>query len=283
MGWLLDQIVLKNSQHALPAEGAVRRWIERDGQRIECFTWSARPADEMASGSDSEAGDTHLHVVKFLGAAGRAENSSVHPFDFWPDLRGTVTTANPPGYGNSPGPARLEAIVPWALRTYDTIASENPGAPIVLTGNSLGAAVAMCVAAARPDSAARALILRDVPQISQVIWRRFGWKSGWLPALWTMRRVPESLDAVAAAGVCSLPAIIVSSGRDRIVPPAVQRRLIEAYHGPKRVIRLDSAGHYDPMQPAELEAYREALAWLRELIAAPSPTGHTAHDINQEA
>jgi pimeloyl-ACP methyl ester carboxylesterase len=260
MGWLLDRLVLKNSRHPLTAEGAVRRWIQMKDQRIECFTWSAHARRTGPSASDD------LQIIKFVGAAGRAENVSLHPFDAWTDLCGAVTAANPPGFGQSPGRARLDTIVGWALHTFDTIAVENPGAPILLTGNSLGATVAMCVAAARQRSAAKGLILRDAPQIKQIIWRRFGWQSAWLPALWSMRRVPVSLDAVAAARSCSLPAIIVSSGRDRVVPPDVQRMIIDAYQGPMRLIRLTKAGHYDPMSPGELEEYEAALAWLRQLV-----------------
>ncbi len=197
-----------------------------------------------------------------------AENVSSHPFEIWTHRVGTVTVANPSGFGGSPGRPRLAQLVDQAVATVDHVRRTAGAAPIVLSGSSLGGAVAICAAVRHLESggAPAAIIVRDAPHLPQVIMSRFGWRSGWLPARMVSRSVPASLDIVEAAKRCHLPAVIITSLRDRVVPTAAQRIWIDQYAGPKRIVELAEAGHYDPMGIDGANRYRDALKWLDLLI-----------------
>ncbi len=249
--WLLDRMTLKATDQPIAIGEASQHWLENAGERIACYEWDFRQGKEP-----------ELLVVKFVGAAGRAENASPHPLDVWNDVPGIVVVANPPGFGNSPGSPRLATLVDWATATVDWTLHRWPNAPVLLHGISLGGAVAICVARRRPKQV-RGIVVRDAPQLTGVIWQRFAWKTGFLPARWAVRNVPSSLDVEAAGAECNQPAVFVHSTQDRIVPPRVQRQVIDAYAGQKRVIHLAQAGHYDPMLPQEVRQYHDALQWLK--------------------
>ena len=188
--------------------------------------------------------------------------------ELWDDQDAIMTVVNPPGYGNSRGPARLETLVDLGQRTVEEVC--DPNLPIILSGISLGGAVAIAVAARLQATAWRpnGLLLRDPPHLPCVIWSRFGWKSGWLPAAWMKSRVPESLDILHAATKCDVPAVFVSSRRDRIVPACCQDKIVARYAGEKQIVQLAECGHYDPIPSSKVPEYHAALHWLREKINA---------------
>ncbi len=259
MGWFLDRLVLHNTRHPLPPGELSREWLDVRRGRVELFQWTA---PKVASGL------APLHVIKFIGAAGRAENMTIHPFDVWEHRTGTITAVNPPGFGQSPGRPKLDELVEVAQATVDRVRDGDATARILMTGNSLGGAVAIC-AASRELSGGRppaGVIVRDAPNLQHVIRLRFGRTSAWLPARLLGRSVPRSLDVVSAARTCTVPAVIVTSQRDRVVPPAAQRSWIDHYSGPTRMIELPDAGHYDPMGGPAATQYRQALVWLESQI-----------------
>lgn len=230
------------------------------GREVEFFRWMSPTLDN---------GLVPFHVVKFLGAAGRAENVSMHPFDVWSHRQGTITVANPPGFGRSPGRPRLDDLVELGQAVTLKVSQGFPLEPILLSGNSLGGAVAICSAARLIQTGVRpaGLMVRDAPSLRDVIWQRYGWKLSWHPVRLVARSVPASLDVARAARDCDIPAVIVTSLRDRIVPPAAQRIWIDQYAGPIRLIELPDAGHDEPMGLAAASQYREALTWLEDQIA----------------
>lgn len=269
MGLLLDQIVLRGTRHSLLRTDAERVWMTFKNKPVELIRLHA-----ISSGGER----TGLQVIKFVGAAGRAENASMHPLDHWNQWPGSVTVANPPGYGNSPGRANMSQLVDLAESTYRFVCEQAKADPIILYGTSLGGAVAICLAArllkqhGLPPAAG--IIVRDAPQLDQVIWRRFRWKTGILPAWCLCHGVPKSLNVAEAAAFCSTPAVIVSSMRDRVVPYDAQRYWIDRYAGPKQLVELPETGHYDPIGPDEISGYLTALDWLQR--AASNSTPQTA-------
>jgi hypothetical protein len=52
--------------------------------------------------------------------------------------------------------------------------------------------------------------------------------------------------------------------KDELVAPRLQRRVVEAYAGAKRLIALRGACHTDPIQGAALANLNDALGWLLE-------------------
>ena len=148
---------------------------------------------------------------------------------------------NYPGYGRSTGPAKLDAIAPAALATYDALAAEAHGKPIVISGSSLGSAVALYVATQRP---AAAMVLQNPPPLQRMIMEEYGWV---VPSV-VVAQIPAQLDSLANAPRVKVPAIFILSGvGDRTVPPKFQQMVVDAYAGEKHLIRMPDAGHNAPV------------------------------------
>jgi pimeloyl-ACP methyl ester carboxylesterase len=167
---------------------------------------------------------------------------------------------NYPGYGGSTGPADLAAIPPAALAVYDHVAKLAGGKPIFLAGNSLGTTAALYVAASRPTAG---LILQNPPALRNLILTRFGWWNLWLLAGPIALQVPKDLDSPTNAAKVTAPAVFVLADDDTLVVPANQRKTVNAYAGPKRVIRL-KGGHNDSISG---DAERELVAGFDWLLA----------------
>jgi fermentation-respiration switch protein FrsA (DUF1100 family) len=75
--------------------------------------------------------------------------------------------------------------------------------------------------------------------------------------------VPRELDSIANARGSDVPAVLVTCGLDRIVPPDYQQRVYDAYAGPKRQLILPQADHADLPSQHEQQEYGRLLAWLR--------------------
>ena len=227
--------------------------------KSRCFSGRAPPKTDGTKAA-------RLTVIKCVGSSGRAENVSDHPFDCWTEFEGSVWIANPPGYGQSAGRASLASQLPTAQAVYDRARQQAAAERCLITGNSLGGTVAICLAA---RVACVGVIVRDMPDIRGLIQQRYG-RWGRAASIFA-ERVPDSLDLPAAASQCHVPAIFVSSRSDRMVPPVCQDRVIEAYAGPKRVVQVVDADHMDPLHRAAESEYLSALQWLQECILENSP------------
>ena len=53
-----------------------------------------------------------------------------------------------------------------------------------------------------------------------------------------------------------------SADSDSLVPPEYQRRVIDAYAGPKHVVNVPGANHDTPASQATPEGWRTGLEWL---------------------
>jgi pimeloyl-ACP methyl ester carboxylesterase len=255
---LADRLVLCPSRGRIDVPHKTRRTIVAGGHEIEIWIEQSIPGGVTTS--------PELFVLKFNGAGGRAERATAHPFDFWADLPGEVWSPNPPGFGGSEGPPSLKWLAAVGRDVFEAVRAEAAGRPIVISGNSLGTATALHVAAAFADEASLVgLILRNPPPLSHLIARKFGMRSLGLSLL-VARQIPPELDSIANAAQCRVPAVFLCSGRDRIVPPWSQKLVIDAYAGEKRVVGVPDADHVFEFQQAELEEYGRALGWLRERI-----------------
>jgi alpha-beta hydrolase superfamily lysophospholipase len=250
---LADRLVLCPSSDPIPAPHKTRQTILCAGQQAEI--WIDRVGEQAA--------EPEIFVLKFNGAGGRAERATSHPFDYWTDLPGEVWSPNPPGYGGSEGPATLHSLAPLGRAAFETALEAAAARPIFISGNSLGTAVAIHVAAhfaGTPNLAG--LILRNPPPLSQMIATKFGWRSAGLSLL-VARQIPRELDSVLNAAQVPIPAVFLSSGRDRTVPPRFQQLVIDAYRGPKQVVTIPTADHVFTFAEDDHARYRAALEWLR--------------------
>lgn len=202
-----------------------------------------------------------LRVLHFIGNASRAEWEAPGVLELFPDdLDVSAWTLNYPGYGGSPGPARLATIPEAALAAFDSLAAEaGPSAEWIVSGNSLGTAAALHVATHRT---ARALLLQNPPPIQNMILTRFGWWNLWIVALPVSLAVPRELDSLRSAPLARAPALFLCADRDEVVPPPYQRKVVESYGGPWKRVLLEGAGHNDPVPVAQVAQVRETLDWL---------------------
>lgn len=204
---------------------------------------------ELAFARDRESGG-RPRVLAFIGNASRAERAAPRWKGVLGDLAGDVAAVNYPGYGRSDGEADLDAILPAALRARDAFDAE------ILAGNSLGAAIAL--AAAAHGGPPRLLILQNTPPLRSLILKRHGWWNLWLLALPVALQVPAELDAIRNARACQCPAIFLVACHDQTVPASYQDDVIDAYAGPKVVIRY-AGGHNRDLPDDARRALREAI------------------------
>jgi pimeloyl-ACP methyl ester carboxylesterase len=251
LGGCADQLALNPSTRALNAHGAERRTFEHDGRSIEVYV--ARSPGAAAGGQPQ------AYMLEYCGNAGRAENIATQRAQRWGARAVEVWIMNYPGFGYSAGPARLQSVPGAALATYDQLAREAGNRPIFIAGYSLGTAVAIFVAAHRPTAG---LILQSPPPIRSLILDHYGWWNLWLIAYPTSRQIPDDLDSLANGRRVNAPAIFLLSARDMIVPVAYQRKVVDAYGGPKQILLMKNATHDSVIVPSEETRLRENLDWL---------------------
>ena len=248
---LTDRLILCPTRHPIDANDKTQRWVRWGGGQLEIWT-------QRVGGEPSAAAD--LYVLKFPGTAGRAERATVHPADAWPELRVELWTVNPPGYGGSSGTASLRHTAAVADAVLEQLQQRAAGKPIVITGSSLGCVSALYLAARTPLAG---VILRNPPALREVILARSDWWHLNLGTQLIARQIPPELCAIRNAASATAPAIFITAQRDRVVPLKCQQQVLDAYAGPKRVLRLAQADHHTPLTDEETEQYRDLLAWLR--------------------
>ena len=257
---LADRLVLKPSRHPVPAVGLSRRLIPFRGGHVEVW-W--RRADNQPAATNGASRPTDVHVLKVVGAGGRAERVAVYPLGFWDDLVAEVWALNPPGFGGSSGRASLSTWNKSAQAVFDHIASLAAARPILIMANSLGTAAALSIAS---RSSVAGLILRNPPPLRQLIVGMHGWWNFGLGARVIAVQIPDDLDSIRIAAECNMPAVFITSAQDETVPPRFQEQVCGAYAGPKQHLVLADAGHNTPMNLKETARFRELLDGLRGQI-----------------
>src|SRR5439155_6616289 len=171
-----------------------------------------------------------------------------------------VWVMNYPGFGGSAGPATLHAIPSAALATYDALAKQAHGKPIILAGNSLGTCAALYVASIRP---AAAMILQNPPPLQSGIMQRYGW--------WTapfVMQIPGQLNSLDNARKVKAPAIFILSGKDPTVPPKFAQMVVDNYAGQKHLLRMPDADHNSPVSGDAEQKLQRELDWIWSKIAS---------------
>jgi alpha-beta hydrolase superfamily lysophospholipase len=255
-GGCADRLVLFPSTHPINAGAAARKTIDFNGRELEIWTARSRAAD----GQEPEG-----FVLEFCGNATRAEEIADYVADRWASRPVEAWVVNYPGYGGSAGGAKLNLIPPAALAAYDALAMVASGRPIFVEGNSLGTAPALYVAAHRPVAG---LVLQNPPPLQSLILRRHGWYNLWLVAGPVAMQVPAELNSLKTAPKVTVPAIFLTADGDTLVPPAYQRRVVNAYAGSKRIIDLRNASHWDGVSGDAEKQLLEGIEWLWQGSAA---------------
>ena len=228
--WVADRVILGATRHPIPAEGKSRRVLTLPGVG-QLEIWVSRVGPDNDEGPD-------VYVLKFPGTASRAEDSTDALAQWWPERCVEIWSVNPPGYGTS---------------------SEADGIPVVLYGERLGCVSSLHLAARHPVDA---ILLRDPPPLRETVRSRYetgimGWVAGLLA-----QHIPEELDTIENASRAAAPAVMVLSQLDRVVPFNLQRRVAEAYCGPRQSLVLTEADHGDQPSPGELDRFKDLTGWL---------------------
>jgi fermentation-respiration switch protein FrsA (DUF1100 family) len=144
------------------------------------------------------------------------------------------------GYGHNPGtPSEAGLLMDSrAARAYLAGRGDIDPDRIVYFGESLGAAVAVALAAEQPPAA---LILRS-PFTSLADMGRLHYP--FLPVIGFLLR--DRFDSIEQITRVRCPVLIIAGDKDQIVPLAHSRRLYEAAHDPKQFELVPGADHNDP-------------------------------------
>lgn len=255
IGWLIDRIILEPTRHPMSTAGMSRPVLMiPDVGPLEI--WIHRVGPDVRAAPD-------LIMLKFPGTASRAEDPTDAYGHWWPELNIEIWAVNPPGYGGSAGQASLRHIPSICHLVLEALRSETDGASVVVLGESIGCVSVLYLAARLHVDA---LLLRDPPPLRETIRSRH--RTGILSPVAALlaQQVPEELDTLANAAKSAAPAVIVLSQRDRVVPYALQRRVVEAYRGPSQHLVLTEADHGESPSPSEFNQFKDRTGWLWDQI-----------------
>ena len=140
------------------------------------------------------------------------------------------------GYGGNPGHPTEDGLARDGRAAARFVQEQVPASPIVYFGESLGAAVAIELAAAEPPAA---LVLRS-PFTSLVDVGRVHYP--WLPVSAMLKDRYPSLERI---GSVTAPTLVIAGEADSIVPFDQSREIFEAAGNPTRLVSLPGADHND--------------------------------------
>lgn len=250
-----DRLILFPTTAPVNTRDAVREMIPVPG-RAAVEVWRA-----------ASPGARHAEplgfMLYFVGNADRADRWATFMAAQWGDTPIEVYGMNYPGFGGSPGPARLEGIAPAAGAVYDALRARAGKRPIFVQGNSLGTTAALYLLATRDVAFGT---LHNPPALREVILGSHGWWNLWLGAGPIALTVPGELDSVANARRAKAPALFILSEQDEVVPVRYQRKVYEAYGGQKQLLVFPHT-HNTGMDDAAWNRVNEAVARMwREAI-----------------
>jgi hypothetical protein len=197
------------------------------------------------------AGAVRGTAIVFHGNAGHAGHRSFYVGALAP-MGWRVVLAEYPGYGPRPGPVGEASLVDDAAATV-ALAHRQFGAPLLVIGESLGAAVAAAAAAKQRDLSAGLLLITPWDKLESAASHHYPW----LPVRWMLRDDYDTRDKLARF---DRPVVIAVAEQDRIVPAALGTALHAALPGPKHLLSIARSGHND--WPGLVDA-----AWWRDAVA----------------
>jgi hypothetical protein len=202
-------------------------------------------------------------AIVFHGNAGHAGDRGFYAQALAP-LGLRVILAEYPGYGPRAGALGEASFVADAEQTV-ALAHRQYGGPLLLVGESLGAAVAAAAAAQRRDLTAGLLLITPWDRLAHV----GAYHYPWLPVKWMLR---DEYDSQARLAGFDRPVLVVVAEHDSIVPARFGRALYAGLAGPKRLVVIEAADHND--WPARVDAgwWRAAVGFaLGAEFKAPVP------------
>ena len=206
-------------------------------------------------------------VVVFHGNAGHA-GYRVPKFRDLLDVGFGVFFAEYRGYGGNPGRPDETGLTADARAVMAYFQSEgvDPGR-IVLYGESLGAGVAVKMAAEHP--VAGVVLEAPYTSIADVAQAHY-W---FLPARWL---VLDKWDVASRIGMVSAPVLVVQGEADRVIPVRFGKRVFELASEPKAALFHPRAGHNDLFDYPEV--VERVIAFVREQVPGTAADPTEAHN-----
>lgn len=209
-------------------------------------TGSLRPwpsTDDFRGLVSEPAGAVRATAIVFHGNAGHAGHRAWYVQALEP-LGLRVILAEYPGYGPRSGKPGAKVFADDAQQTL-AIAHRLHGGPLLVIGESLGAAVAADVAGRHPDRVAGLLLITPWDRLANVASHHYPL----LPVRWLLN---DRYDAVEALHAYARPVVVAVAEHDTIVPARFGIALHDALDAPKRLLVIPGSGHNDwPTRVAE--------------------------------
>ena len=229
------------------AEGMQDRWIEftsrQTGQPVRLHgLWLPQP----------EAG---APVLLYLHGARWDVRGSAHRMRRMHELGFSVLGVDYRGFGQStPGLPSESLAYEDARAAWDWLSTQQPQARRFLFGHSLGAAVAVQLAAQAPG--ASGLIVEGGFTSMPDVVGSFKW--GWLPV---GPLITQRFDAASRIASVRVPVLVVHGSEDTLIAPALGRALYEQAREPKRFVLVEGGSHHNTNALGQ-DQYRQSMSEL---------------------
>lgn len=197
------------------------------------------------------AGTPRATAIVFHGNAGHAGHRDHYLRSLLP-LGLRVILAEYPGYGPRAGALGEASLVADAGQTI-ALAHRQYGGPLLVVGESLGAAVAAAAAAAHSERVSGLLLITPWDRLANVASHHYPW----LPVRWMLR---DEYDSAARLAAFDRPVVIAVAERDRVVPARFGIALHGSLKGPRHLLVIPASDHND--WPDRVDD-----GWWRDVIA----------------
>lgn len=157
-----------------------------------------------------------------------------------------------PGYGHRAGELRIAELGERGVEDFDRVRARYPKEPIAVLGESLGAAMAATVAAARPAAVCNLVLITPWNRLSEVAQEKFPI----FPARLMLKAdYPSDLALQRYTG----PVTIVGAERDQVIPVRHAKTLADSRPDARWELR-PGVGHNDWPASAKLEDWQRWLS-----------------------
>jgi alpha-beta hydrolase superfamily lysophospholipase len=194
-------------------------------------------------------------LLLYLHGARWDVRSSAHRMRRMHELGFAVLGIDYRGFGQSTDTLPSETLAYEDARAaWDWLGTQHPGLPRYVFGHSLGGAIAVGLAA-QVDDERGVLVEGSFSSVPDVV-SSFKW--GWLPV---GPLITQRFDAESKVDKLGSPLLVVHGSNDRLIPPALGRKLYERAREPKRFVLVEGGSHHNTNSVGQPQ-YREAMAEL---------------------
>jgi uncharacterized protein len=230
-----------DAAHVPPAEAGLPEAEEipltaADGVRVAAWHVPPRDAKPVIVYFHGNGGALHFRVARFRRLI--ADGVGLVALEYR-------------GYGGLAGSPSEQGLIADAQAAYRFAAGRYPPQQLVLWGESLGAGVAIAMAAERPVGR----VILEAPFTSAVaLGARHYW---YLPVSLLMK---DQFRSDQRIGEVTAPVMIMHGVHDRVVPYAMGEALFDLANKPKHFVRFLDGGHEDLDDNGALDAVARFLA-----------------------